>query len=185
MANVFLIGGVGGTGKTLLASKLMRRLHIPYISIDHLMMGMTRSDPDCPFSPLDSGEEIGHKMWPFLQAIIQTNVENDHSIILEGFQLQPECVTRFTPEYLQHIIPVFIGFSENYVRAMSVDIQRYRNVVEQREPDNLAIEDLVEQHAHLKQKCREYGVRFFEIDDHYTRSLDELLDDLVKDEILV
>jgi putative acetyltransferase len=181
MMRVFLIGGVGGTGKTLLASKLMRVLHIPYVSIDHLMMGMVRSDPDCHFSPLDSGETIGRHMWPFLKAVIQTNIENNHSIILEGFQLQPEWVTDFTEEYQKHIIPVFIGFSEQYLRSNLVsNIRKHRHVVERRENEALNIESLITQHLRLKSECVKHQVTHFEIDESYESSMERVLDSLAE-----
>ena len=43
---IILIGGASHTGKTLLAQRLMEQLHIPYLSIDHLKMGLIRSGHD-------------------------------------------------------------------------------------------------------------------------------------------
>ncbi|MBQ5515127.1 MAG: hypothetical protein IIT84_05525 [Oscillospiraceae bacterium] len=40
---VYLIGGSSHVGKTLLAQKLMERLKIPYLSLDHLKMGFIRT----------------------------------------------------------------------------------------------------------------------------------------------
>ena len=40
---VILIGGASHTGKTLLAQRLLEKYHAPYLSIDHLKMGLIRS----------------------------------------------------------------------------------------------------------------------------------------------
>ena len=40
---VILLSGASHTGKTRLAQQLMEHLHIPYLSIDHLKMGLIRS----------------------------------------------------------------------------------------------------------------------------------------------
>ena len=40
---VILIAGGSHTGKTLLAQRLLERYHYPYLSIDHLKMGLIRS----------------------------------------------------------------------------------------------------------------------------------------------
>ena len=40
---VILIAGGSHTGKTLLAQWLLERYHYPYLSIDHLKMGLIRS----------------------------------------------------------------------------------------------------------------------------------------------
>lgn len=40
---IILITGASHTGKTLLAQKLLEKYHYPYLSIDHLKMGLIRS----------------------------------------------------------------------------------------------------------------------------------------------
>jgi putative acetyltransferase len=41
---VILIGGASCTGKTFLAQKLLEKYHFPYLSIDHLKMGIYKID---------------------------------------------------------------------------------------------------------------------------------------------
>ena len=40
---IILITGATHTGKTLLAQKMLERFHYPYLSVDHLKMGLIRS----------------------------------------------------------------------------------------------------------------------------------------------
>ena len=40
---IILITGASHTGKTLLAQRLMEKYKVPYLSIDHIKMGLIRS----------------------------------------------------------------------------------------------------------------------------------------------
>lgn len=41
---IILISGVSCTGKTYMAQRLLEKYHVPYLSIDHLKMGLYRAD---------------------------------------------------------------------------------------------------------------------------------------------
>jgi putative acetyltransferase len=130
---VILLGGVSSTGKTLMAQKLLERYKIPYFSIDHLKMGLFRGDSNCGFTPMDSSEVIGEKLWPIIKGIIMTNIENNQNIIIEGCYLLPHLVKDFEKEYLDQIISVLIGFSADYIKEKFVsNIIEYRNAIETR-----------------------------------------------------
>ena len=47
---VVLIGGVSHTGKTHLAQRLLEKYKIPYLSLDHLKMGLIRGKIPIGFS---------------------------------------------------------------------------------------------------------------------------------------
>jgi adenylate kinase family enzyme len=49
---IILIGGASHTGKTLLAQRLLEKYHYPYLSIDHLKMGLIRSGQTA-LTPMD------------------------------------------------------------------------------------------------------------------------------------
>ena len=49
---IVLITGASHTGKTLLAQKLLEKYHYPYLSIDHLKMGLIRSG-NTDLTPMD------------------------------------------------------------------------------------------------------------------------------------
>ena len=48
---IILIAGASYVGKTLLAQRLLEKYKIPYLSIDHLKMGLYRSGYDYGFTP--------------------------------------------------------------------------------------------------------------------------------------
>jgi 2-phosphoglycerate kinase len=112
---VILIGGVSCTGKTTMAQKLLEKYKIPYLSIDHIKMGLIRGNKYCDFTATDSEDELANKLWPIVKGIIMTNIENGQHIIIEGCYLPPEHIQDFDPKYLDQIIALYIGFSDNYL----------------------------------------------------------------------
>ena len=60
---VILIGGNSCTGKTLMAQRLLEKYKMPYMSIDHLKMGLYKSDQACGFTPEDSNDKIGERLF--------------------------------------------------------------------------------------------------------------------------
>jgi hypothetical protein len=79
---VILIGGVSCTGKTVMAQKLLEKYKIPYLSIDHVKMGLIRGSKYCDFSATDGDDELTNKLWPIVKGIIMTNIENGQHIII-------------------------------------------------------------------------------------------------------
>jgi len=175
---VILIGGIGCTGKTLLASQLMKKTNIPYFPLDHLMMGIYRGIPDCGFTPMDGQFILGEKMWPVIRGIIMTNIENDHSIILEGFQLLPHLLRDFPADYLESILPVFVFFSEQYIKDYFEDkIIRYRSVIENRSDiDDITAIIMISMTNRLKEHCVNNRLTFFEIDGDFDAGMKQAED---------
>lgn len=74
---IILITGATHTGKTALAQRLMVEHKIPYLSIDHLKMGLTRSGLTS-LTPEDD-EELTTYLWPIVREIIRTAMGNGQS----------------------------------------------------------------------------------------------------------
>ena len=62
---IILLSGASHTGKTVLAQKLMERLGFPYVSIDHIKMGLIRSGYT-ELTPSDDGK-LTEYLWPILR----------------------------------------------------------------------------------------------------------------------
>ena len=67
---IYLISGASHTGKTVLAQHLLERLHVPYLSLDHLKMGLIRSGMTT-LTPADDDRMTGF-LFPIAAEIIKT-----------------------------------------------------------------------------------------------------------------
>ena len=177
---IILIGGVGCAGKTLMAQKLLEKYKVPYFSIDHLKMGICRADANCGFTPLDSLEHIGEKLWGILKGIIMTNIENKQHLIIEGIYFMPEKIKELEidEEYAPEIISFYMLFSENYIkRNFKSEILKNRGAIEARGyDDNDTPEDYILENAKVKKMCDEGGAKYFEIDRGYNQEINKIYD---------
>lgn len=177
---IILIGGTTHAGKTYLAQQLLERYHMPYVSMDHLKMGIYRSNAACRFTPLDETDVIIRHIWPMTREMIKTNIENNQHLIVEGCYMYPEHIQAFSKQYREGIIPIFIVFSEAYIRNHFIShIIPYRNAMEQRaafvEAD-YDIEEYIKEHEVYKQKCIKADMPFIEIKADYEAEIKEVFD---------
>ena len=80
---ILLIGGSTHTGKTLAAQRVLEKYSYPYLSIDHLKMGLIRSGI-CPFFPESPDEELTPFLWGIIKEIVKTAIENGQNLVVEG-----------------------------------------------------------------------------------------------------
>ncbi|GKV68660.1 adenylate kinase [Sporosarcina sp. NCCP-2716] len=173
---IIILSAVGSTGKTVMAQRLLETYKIPYLSLDHLKMGLYRGEENCGFTPLDSTEHIGDRLWPIVKGITMTAIENRQHLIIEGCYFLPHYLHDLDPFYLNEIIPVFMGFSEKYIREnYEGDIVTFRNAIEQRiTPEERTLEEMIEEHGAFKTRCVQAGVPYFEISINYETETAEI-----------
>lgn len=165
---VILIGGISCTGKTLLAQNLLELYKVPYLSIDHLKMGLFRGQNNCDFTPEDDNQYIGKKLWPILEGIIKTNIENNQNIIIEGCYLLPYLVDSLDAKYLKQVISIYIGFSKFYIENNFLSkIIGFNSVIENRGEEERPMEQFIKEHEELRMLCHKYSANYFEISDSY------------------
>ena len=163
---VYLIAGASHTGKTLLAQKLMEQLRVPYLSIDHLKMGLIRSGQTA-LTPMDD-DRLTDYLWPIVREMIKTAIENRQSLIVEGYYIPFDWQKDFAPEYLAQIRYRCLILSENYIRTRFSNIQKYANAIEQRLDDSGPDpEDLIRDNLEALRLCREKGCDYLLIDGVY------------------
>ena len=71
---VILITGASHTGKTLLAQRMLEMYKYPYLSIDHLKMGLIRSGKT-NLTPEDD-DALTDELWPIVREMVKTAIEN-------------------------------------------------------------------------------------------------------------
>ena len=171
---VILITGASHTGKTLLAQKLLERYHFPYLSIDHLKMGLIRSGQTA-LTPYDDDALTGY-LWSIVREMVRTAIENGQNLIVEGCYIPFDWRESFSEAYLTQIRYICLIMSEGYIRAHFDDILRYENVVEKRAADDdFSDEFVLRENQDYLRGCQAYDLPYYLIDGAYDLSLEPLL----------
>ena len=99
---IVLITGASHTGKTALAQKLLETYKVPYLSMDHLKMGLIRSG-NTALSPVSDDEALTSYLWPIVREMIKTAIENRQNLIVDGCYGTSDLIKIFRKK-AQHIV---------------------------------------------------------------------------------
>ena len=169
---IILITGASHTGKTALAQKLLEKHKYPYLSIDHLKMGLIRSG-NTKLTPMSDDTKLTAYLWPIVREMIKTAIENKQNLIVEGCYIPFDWANDFDNEYLKNIKYYCIVMSENYIRNHFADIKKYANVIENRLDDTYCtMESVLEDNAYVLLQAKKHNVNYLLIDDKYTMDID-------------
>lgn len=169
---IFLIAGASYTGKTALAQRLLEKYGYPYLSIDHLKMGLIRSG-DTSLTPESDDQSLTEYLWPIMREIIKTAIENHQNLIVEGCYIPFDWAKSFEADYLPHIKYRCLVMSEAYIRSHYDEIKRYASIIEDRLNDaDCTMETLLHDNAEVLRMCRKYGAEMLLIDDEYRVDVD-------------
>ena len=164
---IFLITGASHTGKTALAQKLLERYHYPYLSIDHLKMGLIRSG-NTTLTPMSDDRDLTAYLWPIVREMIMTAIENRQNLIVEGCYIPFDWSEDFDEAYLKHIRYGCLIMSEHYIRQHFSDIKRYASVIEDRLDDaDCTMEQVLCDNAEMLRLAELHHVNYVLIDDRY------------------
>jgi gluconate kinase len=170
---IILIAGASHTGKTLLAQRLLEAYHYPYLSMDHLKMGLIRSG-HTDLTPMDD-HKLTDYLWPIVREMIKTAIENQQNLIVEGCYIPFTWKQDFTPDYLRQIRYRCLIMSRSYVETHFDEIRRYGSVIEQRLDDSdLSQDALIRENEQALQLCREYGCDYILLDKGYQIPWEEI-----------
>lgn len=168
---IILITGASHTGKTALAQNLLERYKFPYLSIDHLKMGLIRSG-NTELTPLSDDEDLTEYLWKIVREMIKTAVENKQNLIVEGCYIPFDWQKDFTSEYLENIRYICLVMSEKYIRNHFADIKGYANVIENRLDDDCTLESVLEDNEKVLELAQKYRQNYVLIDDEYRVDVD-------------
>lgn len=164
---IILITGASHTGKTHLAQKLLEKYKYPYLSIDHLKMGLIRSGKT-ELTPLSDDADLTSYLWPIVREMIKTAIENKQNLIIEGCYIPSNWAKDFTAEYLKKIKYYCLIMSENYIKNHFDDIKKYANVIENRLDDtDFTKESAINDNAQVLALAKKHNVNYILIDDKY------------------
>lgn len=169
---IILITGASHTGKTALAQKLLEAYNYPYLSVDHLKMGLIRSG-NTSLTPVSDDDDLTAYLWPIVREIVKTAIENRQNLIVEGCYIPFYWANDFDKEYLEQIQYYCLVMSENYIRNHFSDIKKYANIIEERLDDsNCTMESVIQDNARFLKLAQRFGVTYVLIDEGYEIDID-------------
>ena len=164
---VILITGTSHTGKTNLAQSLLEKYKYPYLSIDHLKMGLIRSG-NTDLTPLSEDEKLTDYLWNIVKEIVKTAIENEQNLIVEGCYIPFDWQKDFEKDYLSKIKFICLVMSKRYIETHFDDIEKYSCVIEKRlNAMDFTIDELIEDNEKSKQMCEKYKLPYVFIDEEY------------------
>ncbi len=169
---IILITGASHTGKTVLAQKLLEKYKYPYLSIDHLKMGLIRSG-STELTPMSDDKDLTAYLWPVVREMIKTAIENKQNLIVEGCYIPFDWQKDFDSKYLENIKCFCIVMSEEYIRNYFADIKKYANAIENRLDDEwCTMEQELVDNAEMLALAQRYNVNYILIEDKYEINID-------------
>ena len=136
---VILITGASHTGKTLLAQRMLERYGYPYLSMDHLKMGLIRSG-QTRLTPEDD-EALTAYLWPIVREMIKTAIENRQNLIVEGCYVPFGWRGDFTADYLASIRFICLAMTDSYIDTHFYEIKAHSSDIESRLDDSYCTAD--------------------------------------------
>lgn len=169
---IILITGASHTGKTALAQRLLEKYKYPYLSIDHLKMGLIRSG-NTPLTPTSDDRDLTAFLWPIVCEMIKTAIENKQNLVVEGCYIPFDWQKDFGSEYLESIQYYCLVMSEGYIRNHFSDIKEYANTIENRlDDEECTMEKVLDENAKMLDLAQKHHVNYLLIEDQYEICID-------------
>lgn len=163
---VIFITGASHTGKTVLAQKVLEKYKFPYLSIDHLKMGLIRSG-QTHLTPEDD-EELEDYLWPIVREMVKTAIENKQNLVVEGCYIPLDWRKDFEETYLAEIKFCCLVMSERYIRNHFDQIKAHASAIEDRMDDSWCTMELcLEDNRRILEQCKKFDCPYVLIDGEY------------------
>ena len=171
---IILITGASHTGKTLLAQKMLEKYKYPYLSIDHLKMGLIRSG-NTDLTATDDAALTDY-LWPIVREIMKTAIENRQDLIVEGCYVPFDWKKDLTGRYLQEIRFVCLAMKEEYFDAHFAEIREHAGDIETRLENDCTMESLKADNRAYMNGFQQAGEQIVRIDADYEQTMQAILD---------
>ena len=171
---IILITGASHTGKTLLAQRMLEKYKYPYLSIDHLKMGLIRSG-NTDLKPEDDEALTGY-LWPVVREMMKTAMENGQDLIIEGCYIPFNWRMDIDQRYLMEIRFVCLAMTNAYIEEHFDEIKKHSSVIEQRLFDtDLTMDGLKTDNHRYIAGFESAGEQVVLIDSDYEQTIKDLL----------
>lgn len=170
---VIIITGASHVGKTVLAQKMLEKNKYPYLSIDHLKMGLIRSG-NTNLTPEDD-DLLTPYLWPIVREMIKTAIENSQNLIVEGCYIPFDWRKDFDAEYLSKIRFICLAMTDEYINAHFDDIRNHGSDIESRLDDSYCTKEWIQSgNREIAEGFLSAGERVVFINDDYEKTIAEI-----------
>lgn len=171
---IYIITGASHTGKTVLAQKLLEKYKFPYLSIDHLKMGLIRSG-NTTLTPEDD-DKLTDYLWPIVRELIKTAIENNQNLIVEGCYISYNWRKDFEDEYLSQIKFICLAMTENYIDSHFEEIRSHACDIENRLDESYLNKAFVKkENLRISEGFKNAGETVILIDQDYEQIIEKLI----------
>lgn len=171
---IILITGASHVGKTVLAQRMLEKYKYPYLSIDHVKMGLIRSW-NTDLTPEDDDELVRY-LWPIIREMIKTAIENEQNLIVEGCYIPFDWKKDFNKQYLQSIRFICLAMSDEYIETHFEDIKEHASAVENRLDDSYCtVDQLKKDNQQVIEGYQKSGEDIVLIDGNYEKTIGSIL----------
>ena len=167
---IILITGASHTGKTLLAQKMLEKYNYPYLSIDHLKMGLIRSG-NTRLTPEDD-DALTEYLWPIVREIVKTAIENCQDLIVEGCYIPFRWRQDLDDRYLPSIRFICLAMTDEYIDDNFAEIKAHGSDIEVRQDDSYCtVEQLKKDNRRIIEGFQAAGEQIVLITENYVDSI--------------
>ena len=172
---VILITGASHTGKTSLAQRMLEVYKYPYLSIDHLKMGLIRSGK-ATLTPEDD-DELTVFLWPIVREMIKTAIENRQNLIVEGCYIPFDWRKDLEKQYLKSIRFVCLAMTDCFIDVHINEIRNHASDIETRLYDvDFTSDSLKEDNHYYINGFAQYREQVMLIDTDYEDTIKSILE---------
>lgn len=173
---IVLITGASHTGKTLLAQRMLKKYGYPYLSIDHLKMGLIRSG-HTDLTPEDD-DALTAYLWPIVREMVKTAIENRQNLVVEGCYIPFDWREGFEERYLPSIRFICLAMTDEYIENHFDEILGHASDIESRFiDDHCTVAGLKVDNETFIDGFRQTGEPVVLIRDEYEKTIQSLLTD--------
>lgn len=171
---VLLIAGQYPHRQDAAGQRVLEERGWPYLSLDHLKMGLIRSGltsltPDSP------DKELTALLWPVAREMIKTAIENGQNLVVEGCYIPCDFTKDFVPYYLDQLRAIWLIFSRRYIWERFDQILAYGGAIERRLDRPWTGRPWSGRMRRICRACQQYGHPYVLIDREYEIDLEKIL----------
>ena len=170
---VIMITGPSHVGKTFLAQRMLEKHRYPYLSIDHLKMGLIRSG-NTDLTPEDD-DELTSYLWPIVREMIKTAIENEQNLIVEGCYIPSDWRKDFDDRYLPSVRFICLAMTEEYIETHFHEILGHESEIESRRiKEDFTISDFKQCNRRFIESFNRAGETVSLIEDDFEKAIAQL-----------